>query len=402
MTQTEFHEALLKGQGRCIQAVKADPERYRAEVLWACSHAISYDPQCEGSRAAYVYELIRCYADPRPFVTAAAQALGEAPLDGSWEILYLGEMLYQLADDGHREAEAALWDKYQVLYRFLLENRRPSEGIFPERDNFEELALVLAEKPQWLPRVARDIGRLYETGDYDAWDFAWLYSDRSDYRLELLQDLAGTDAAIARFLEAKQELDRPMQEPQHVPYRQRPPEEILELAQHYLSLTDPEERYEALFPFFLVPYPLDPETLFPDALGDHEDLSYRAWMVLGRLRHPKVRAFGLAHLDREEALELIMANYEEGDEELLTRYVRAIPTDWETTTNWHGAHLAVLNMDERAPTALLHHIFETSYCACCRYNAVKELKARGLLTPEERSECCYDSYDDVRELVSEK
>ena len=54
---------MLKGRGCCVQAVRRNPERYRSEVLWACRNEISFDAQCEGSRAWYVYQMIDCYED---------------------------------------------------------------------------------------------------------------------------------------------------------------------------------------------------------------------------------------------------------------------------------------------------------------------------------------------------
>ena len=51
MTKKEFRQYMLKGRGCCVQAVSADPERWRSEVLWACGHEIAFDAQCEGSRA---------------------------------------------------------------------------------------------------------------------------------------------------------------------------------------------------------------------------------------------------------------------------------------------------------------------------------------------------------------
>lgn len=40
MTQKQFKEALLRGQGRCIWAVRSDPAKYYSVVLWACSHTV--------------------------------------------------------------------------------------------------------------------------------------------------------------------------------------------------------------------------------------------------------------------------------------------------------------------------------------------------------------------------
>ena len=57
MTQKQFKEALLRGQGRCIRAVRSDSAKYYSVVLWACSHTVAFDAQCEGTKAWFVYQL---------------------------------------------------------------------------------------------------------------------------------------------------------------------------------------------------------------------------------------------------------------------------------------------------------------------------------------------------------
>ena len=73
MTKKEFKAAMLCGLGRCVEAVKENPEKYRNYVLSACRKNISYDVQVEGTRAQYVYTMVKCYPDVETFVKAAIQ-----------------------------------------------------------------------------------------------------------------------------------------------------------------------------------------------------------------------------------------------------------------------------------------------------------------------------------------
>lgn len=79
MTTTEFHNALLQGRGSCWLAARSDPEKYRDEVLWACRELVSFDTQCEGTRAWLVHQLVLLYPDRTPFVEAACDALVHCP-----------------------------------------------------------------------------------------------------------------------------------------------------------------------------------------------------------------------------------------------------------------------------------------------------------------------------------
>ena len=210
MTQKQWKEALLRGQGRCIQALRAEPEKYRRGVLWACRHEVAYDPQCEGSRALFVYELICTYPDPQPFLEAAMESLQKARSDGGWKVQYLAELLICFAADGHGAAEAALWEKYEVLYAKLLKKRTLPEGIFPERDDFHMLCVLLGHDRKAMVRIAADIGRLYRTKNiYDGDDFDWLFATGAKRYRKTLQQKAEHSADIAAYLQAGQMAEEP-------------------------------------------------------------------------------------------------------------------------------------------------------------------------------------------------
>ncbi len=63
MTKKRFREAMMRGLGRCVLELDhtEDVEKYREIVMWGCTHNLSYDTQCEGTRAWYLRELIRMY-----------------------------------------------------------------------------------------------------------------------------------------------------------------------------------------------------------------------------------------------------------------------------------------------------------------------------------------------------
>ncbi len=90
-----------------------------------------------------------------------------------------------------------------------------------------------------------------------------------------------------------------------------------------------------------------------------------------------------------------MRSFQPQDTELLIRRVKAVPANWDNTTNWHRLHLRVLDM-VTPPAALLLHIYETCYCSCCRCNALEALDKLDLLTDAIRAECRFDSNDDIR------
>lgn len=57
--------------------------------------------------------MIDCYEDKTPFLHTLIAALDRARSSGGWKMQYLGEVLVHFMLDGSKEAEAALWRKYE-------------------------------------------------------------------------------------------------------------------------------------------------------------------------------------------------------------------------------------------------------------------------------------------------
>ena len=93
MTKKEFREAMLRGHGRCVIAVRQDPEKYRDLVLWACKRNFAYDAQSEGTRSWYIYTMVNSYPDKETFIAATAEALKRHLPNKGWDLLHLSEIL---------------------------------------------------------------------------------------------------------------------------------------------------------------------------------------------------------------------------------------------------------------------------------------------------------------------
>lgn len=417
MTEKQCKEALLRGHGRCLQAVREDPEKFRSVVLWACSHLIAFDPQCEGCKSIFVYELIACYEDPTPFVDVLIQSLRKTRSQGGWKILYFAEVLSYFAADGDASAQQVLWEKYEELYGALLKKKRRPEGIFPEQDDFAMLCQVLGHQKEAMLRIAEDIGRLYRTKEFhDGADFDWLFDSGGKKYRKTLENRAKTSENIAAYLqagyaeEARWEQMRTQRDPQDRPAGpalsrwlacRADGETVRKYAESYLSATEPESRTTALQAFCRCPFPLDPAPIILDAQSKNAALKSAAWDALERIRHPLVREFALSQLaaDMEAALPLLLVNYQPQDAEMLVKLVTSIKVDFACTTNWHGIQMDVLHMEDygtKAPKVLLRHIYETSYCSCCREFSLYQMGKRRLLTEEFLEECLLDSNSDIR------
>ena len=407
MTTAQFHNALLQGRGTCVLAARKDPEKYREEILWACRELVSFDTQCEGSRAWLIYELVCLFPDRTPFVRAACDALIACPSDGSWHVSSLAELVELFFQDGDQDAWKALMETYRRLYHRMRHAGPPEDCVYwAERDDFEWLAVIFAWNREYFLDIARDIGRLsLETEWLREYEFDWFYHKGRKY-LRALTRAAETDPLLAEFLRvhetawAEFQARRAQRRSDRLPWNCKDEERLKAAVERYLCAAAPEEKIKALGAFHWTAYPADPAPILLDARSDHENLHNAAWGILRDIRHPAVRAFAMAHLqDEVDAFAALCTNYEKRDEALLLSHLQGKAIDFEETTGWHGDQLAVLTMDRQqppAPISALRFIFHSTYCSECRADALRQLGRRRMLTPALLEECLYDANDKIR------
>ena len=415
----------MRGHGRCVQRVRANPGRFQKEILWACRHNITFDTQCEGPRAWFVYQLICCYEDQSPFLEAAVRALDRAKSDNSWKTLYLSELLFYFAQDGVPCAARALWRKYDALYAVLSARKRPptAGSRFSARDDFAMLCEVLADSKEAILRIAEDIGRLYAKENiYDGWDFDWLFESKGKRYLPFLKRQAKKSENIARYLGVGQAYESTSAEAAQAPSEKSPQsgtplslylrktadsETVRRYVNEYLSRSAPEARAAVLSAFCRCPYPDNPAPILSDADASCEMLKEAAWKALANIRHPAARAFAISHLEKEAelALPVLIKNYEKQDALLLQRFLEKITVDFDCTTAWHGIQMDLLYMESRGkslPKSILLYIYETTYCSCCRKEALVQMGKRRMLTTAILQECIWDSNDEIRAFARKR
>ena len=204
---------LAAGHGRGYEIIAKNPAKYRKYVLEMCARDSSFDLQCEGSRAAYMYDLTMLYDDYKPFMRKVIRAFEDESIDTDWHLMnHLVDllMLYAL-ESKDAKAEAALFKKYDKLYEKLM-TRRFSEELNDVCNCFDVLmvALVSHYDWSWAEKIAHDLGAWFirrKTADKEAlkWQFDWLYSimrDKysDDTIKERLQEAAKNSKEIRKFL----------------------------------------------------------------------------------------------------------------------------------------------------------------------------------------------------------
>ena len=425
MTKKEFKEAMLRGLGRCVIAVRKEPEKYRDLVLWACKRNFAYDAQSEGTRSLYTYTMIYAYPDKETFIEATAEALRTYRPNGSWDLLHLSEILMFFATDGYKSAKVALEEKYQeILSGMFARKRRPSR-IFYELSDLEQLGLVLTVDSKSFLQIAGDFGRLYREKKYMCdGDFAWFFSSKGGQYRKTMEAAAKKDKNIVCFMQretadvaAREELWKQRKEsfPEGLTGVRlsrwlgikADRETVDRYALAYREQKEPEKRAEALSAFSGCPYPDDPYVIIEDTKSNCEELKNAAWRALENIRHSAVREFALDNVRKgvqtPENFSILTTNYILQDERMMEELLREMISqkDWDSV---HAAGMDIFRaFREKSgiphPKHLLPLLYEYNPCSFCRESALVYLSKHRMLTKELLRECLYDSNDDIRRMA---
>ena len=107
-----FSDVLQKGLGRAFDYVKQqDKLQIREELLNACLHNLAYDPQCESSRAEWLFELICLTGDSNFYRERIFHALPRA--EEFWDLKQLYDLVLIWAKQGDEKAREIIYTTFK-------------------------------------------------------------------------------------------------------------------------------------------------------------------------------------------------------------------------------------------------------------------------------------------------
>lgn len=447
LNKRDFKKYMSQGLGRCVLCLEGSQnvEKYKDTVLYGCLHNLSYDLQCEGTRAAYVYRLAKCFADTDCFLDAIIKKFEALPERRDADFKHLADMLECYVADGSKAAQTALDKKYYTLLNKLKKNT-DTEGYDFNRDNFERLCVIELQLygcgVKTVCKIADNVGELYAANSkYDAWDFDWLYyvisSKIGEKRMcEILEKKAPKSENIRLFFEKylenkREETDRVRQDIPLIGVDEMKAEmldspkipigykfrfskratdgENARLTDAILTECDPEKKAELLSVLLhksgVVRF--SPDTLIEYAESDNNNLSLTALNVMAKCRSDKLKNYALDLLNsgkfKTEAIEILLANYKPDIKELLLKELYSLKVDYDDSSDWHSIGMKILSVKEmgvKLPKEFFIYVYETTLCSSCRGYALDEMKRRRLITRELIEECRYDSNIDISKYAN--
>ena len=420
MNQKRFKRCMQQGLGRCALVLQASDkiDAYKETVLWGCLHNLSYDTQCEGTRASYVYRLTTYFKDPDYFLRPTIAAFEKLPRRSDWLFSHFTELLQCFAENGSDTAKQALQQRYDRLFSALLNKRRFGRYNF-ERGDFEKICLSLSSLGgiDALLKIANDMGRLFRKNPYYCgYNFGWFCLAMSNQIGEkkfhaILRKEAKSSENIDRFyqdyLKSAEEARSIVRKPIEIPSAEDA--EKIKLAEAALAETDLDIKAELLsaFSFRDKSFPLSHEAIIEYSRSAHEHLREVAFGILENCQSEIVRDYALTLLAEERhktgALRMLICNYAPEIKVLLLDELYQNKINDRTEADRHSIGFKILNVCDQnvpLPKEFFIYIYETTRCSCCRESAIRALAKRGWLTREIIEECRHDSNCEISQYIN--
>jgi len=418
MDETEFRRLLILGLGRAILfARENDVGVFRELILDACIHCHAIDPQIEGTRADFMFDLVNELPGRNHFRQAVLNSLSKC--DDDWHAKQRFRFAARLAKSGDEQAK-------RLMYESFHPGPNMGEAIAIEFMNLDGIAgfLFAVEK----------IGKLL-SGEPKNVDFGWLMSSATEYlgeqnTFDCLREEAKQNPLVQVYLKAVETSDTKSNQPSFSSWlkgasyeqlktklpikwpvglgfwgKRASEEDILRAAQGLVAATELEMQRSHLAIFRQRSFPLDLSILVQFAGSPNEQVQWAALSALTQISDPAVRALAIDLVRtkarwRELAINLLRPNYQPGDHEIILDWFEA-EEDMETLHTFSRGLLAFwsANPSEELHNRMLLSLYEKCPCSYCREDAVSVLLERNALPEHIRAECAWDANEDIRDLI---
>jgi len=426
-----FERSLVSGRGDIVLYLQTyDTALYRDALLHACLHNVAFDPQSNGRRYEYLFDLIQLTGEPQFFREHILAALPTADIED-----YSRQQLYGLAGrfaaQGDNEARRLMYDTWAATLETA--EGTPGDGEIIELDGVQGFLFVADELGALVLRDNStdeiDEMPLFHLGEAVSEDDmpATLEQATADnaniaaYVAAVRQQEAEEKRERREFNESQWDKQRSFAELEamlaknsgkirfstaHAWARNATNEDFQQAAEAFLREKDPQRQESLMRLFEHRDFPLDPAQLVALAHDEDYDTAYAAMKVLKRIEHPAVRALALGLLDVPNrqflAVELLVRNHENGDE----RHIERVALSSFENDQWHhrfgmGARSVFCAYPKRENIPALIAFYEREACGYCRGWDVDALMKLDAVPEWMIAECLHDGDPDMRENMRE-
>jgi hypothetical protein len=419
-SKQKFKSAIKRGTGEAHLLMKDNPTvDFSNHIIKAALTNLSYDPQSEGSRAHYIFELIELSHQKKKIRKAILNGLATEKED-TWALDQLFDLTALFAKQGDKKAKKAIYKRY-------------SKKKIEASDWVGETVIIELDGLKGLKYIAKTKGKIIKKkpGTWEDSSLIDSFHEMNPYinAYKELKSSAQTNKFIGIYLntvkkytDKRKKTKRPKLTYKIVKERidndsiiVTPPlwikelsdSDITKLADGFLKENNRNklEKYLQIFSEVKYPYNYAPIlTLVKSKTKKDDRLVEYAVKALKHFSGDDIRLFALKKLEKfkkpYQYLNLLVSNYKKKDSTLLTKI-------GERCKNEHDIHELVYGFIDiyqaNATTECkkpLEAIYNKLTCGIHRIDIIKIFITNNVLSKQLKKEIQFDSYLDTRELFN--
>lgn len=408
----QFEEELKKGTGKAILLFK----RYYKKVdfvpalIEASLHNPDYDPQCSGSRAGYLYEMMQLLPNR---IAIENEILKRFLKIYRCSVQQLFRLALLFAKNGNDFARPIIYRKFKK------EIRTPDRGAGGDE-------IVELDGLNGLLFVAEELGRSLIAKETYWEDIAFIRSAEEILNkknlLGFLRRAGKSNSKIRVYVQAVEKSMRKKKPWKRLSYievksriannKQVPlawgfgasKKELLQAASDLLKEPDKKKilSYLKLFSY-RTKFPLGYKPLLNWNKFNSNELKERVFVLLSAFKSPEIHKLAISNLKNDlfigRSMQLLGKNFQERDANLVSKVLK-----WENDPD--EFHFGAMNIRDicakkrpKSALKLLLPIYRRGYCAGCRERLVRTLVKNRIMPAWIRKETLLDSNFDTRQYV---
>lgn len=401
MLKKKFIDTIRKGLGRAYLEIEAaeNKEEYRESLLYACLSDCSYEFVCEGSKGAYLFELISLFDDTAYFKQNIIHFLqNKLPKRGLFAQLL--DILRCYYHQGDREIKPFLND----YYRHFIENGKWTKNKIL---CYEYLCIILYQifGLKRVFKILKDIEKLkINKNDIDWFLFV------IPWKNETIQNFLPKENNTPKTYEHTFEvfLEQARANRFHCSLAHWASDIEYEKCIAYLKQTKNEADILLILDALQYedsPKAIPEEILFSLLNVHGKRIDNEIYCTLSYVKSKRVESLALTLLNDQEnaisAIHMLMNNYKKEYKKLLVNAYKKIKFSFNKYTMLESYTIDFMHSTKKdLPDEILFYTYENSYDAFDRELIVDRMKKRKLLTKEMLNELQHDSNHETRKKAT--
>lgn len=420
MPVKEFCQKINRGLGSIISFLrdyKKNNRRYTKAIIYTCTHNTAYDPQCDGSKAQYLWEVIQLSVDSDFIQDKVLEALRIT--EEGWDLIQIYELANLFCKNGNIKARQVMREQFK--YNEAFNTFLGAEQII-DLDGMEGLIFVMEAIGEKIlssdEYIEDDLLLEFAEAKFGKDDVSDLLERESlaNYKIKAYVDSVNRTKDIRKstlrrectYEDIKQIING--DKVGHVYYlgswgRRTTEENLLMVAKEFLNETKNKKLIPYLYIFSRRTFPLDHEKIIDLALSKNKKISNAALEALSNIKNSRIHEIAIDLINKPEkeldVLPLFIKNYE-GNDYLILKEIIFRRYNRHKFHNVSGMIMDIIeNNKVKECLEMLVEIYNIGQCTSCRKRCIEIMIKNGGMPGWIAEEAEHDSSLEIRQLIVE-